>query len=51
MDEKTGVQKAEEKALGRLDDILDHYSAPDFLGIVGRGRNILFIFINIFHDV
>ena len=36
MDEKMRIQKAEEKALERLDYILDHYSAPDFVEIVGR---------------
>jgi hypothetical protein len=36
MDEKMRVQKAEEKALERLDYILEYYSAPDFVEIVGR---------------
>ena len=36
MDEKKRVQKAEEKALETLDDILGHYSSPDFVEIVGR---------------
>ena len=36
MDEKMRVQKAEEKALERLDYILEHYSTPDFVEIVGR---------------
>ncbi len=36
MNEKTRIEKAEEKALERLDYILDHYSAPDFMEIVGR---------------
>lgn len=36
MDEKVRVQKAEEKALERLDYILDHYSSSDFVEIVGR---------------
>ncbi len=36
MDEKMRVQKAEEKALERLDYILEHYSTPNFVEIVGR---------------
>lgn len=36
MDEKKRIQKAEEKALERLDYILNSYSAPDFVEIVGR---------------
>ena len=36
MDEKMRVQKAEEKALERLDYILEYYSAQDFVEIVGR---------------
>lgn len=36
MDEKMRVQKAEEKTLERLDYIMDHYSTPDFVEIVGR---------------
>lgn len=36
MDEKKRVEKAEEKALGRLDNILYHYFSPDFVEIAGR---------------
>lgn len=36
MDEKTRIQRAEEKALERLDYILDYYSTPDSVEIVGR---------------
>ena len=35
MDEKKRIQKAEEKALERLDYILNSYSAPDFVKIIG----------------
>ncbi len=31
MNEKMRIQKAKEKALERLDYILDHYSEPDFV--------------------
>lgn len=36
MDEKKRIQKAEEKALERLDYILNSYSASNFVEIVGR---------------
>ena len=36
MNKKTRIEKAEEKALERPDYILEHYSTPDFVKIVGR---------------
>ncbi len=36
MNKKTRIEKAGEKALERLDYILEHYSTPDFVEIVGR---------------
>ena len=36
MDEKRRKNLAQEKALESMDYILDYYSAPDFVEVVGR---------------